>query len=127
MQKVIVIEDQPVDFFIIQKIMELTNFCNSPMHFSNASQALQYLQKVSNENNSDFPEIILLDLNMPIMNGFAFLEEFNRLPKKLLSKTKILIVSSSNNQNDRSRVERYPFVKGYIIKPFTEKHLGLLK
>ncbi|MGB3145956.1 MAG: response regulator, partial [Maribacter sp.] len=69
------------------------------------------------------PEVIFLDLNMPIMNGWEFLEEFEKLPNHNLKKAIIYIISSSVDPRDLERFKNYRQVNNYILKPITPNDL----
>ena len=82
------------------------------------SIALKY---VTDPNNC--PDVILLDINMPIMDGFEFLEEFEKLGE-CANHTKIFMLTSSTQQEDRNAALKYNCVKGYFDKPLTTEHVN---
>jgi len=69
------------------------------------------------------PDVILLDINMPVMDGFEFLDEFEQ-QNKCSKHTKVFILTSSNQEEDRKKAFSYSCVKGYFDKPFNESHIG---
>jgi CheY-like chemotaxis protein len=81
------------------------------------SAALKYVTTTGN-----CPDVILLDINMPIMDGFEFLEEFDKIDK-CGSRTKIFMLTSSTQDEDREKALKYPCVKGYFDKPLTMEHI----
>ncbi len=81
-----------------------------------ASEALEFLSN-STHNKSSLPEIILLDINMPLMDGFEFLKEFEKLDNDIKLKCKIFMLTSSNNEQDKERAFKSEYVIGYILKP----------
>ncbi len=111
-----IIDDDPIYVFGTRKIMELTNFCESFLIFHNGKQALDRLRAiiVAGEN---IPQMILLDLNMPVMDGWEFLEEFTRIPT--VQKIYIYIVTSSIDPADVERAKEFGSVNNYIVKPIT--------
>lgn len=117
---VALIDDDEIACFIGKKIIEKTNLVNQIKFFSSGDEAINFLK--FNANHSDLlPEIILLDLNMPIMDGFEFLEAFIKLKPRLGKKINIYIVSSSDSPIDLKRINAISEVSDYIIKPLTKE------
>lgn len=111
-----IIDDDPIFIFGIKKIMELVGFCESLMVFRNGKEALNNLKSIISTNEK-LPDVILLDLNMPILDGWQFLEEFTQIPCK--KEIVIYVVSSSVDPEDLLRVKSCSKVSGYIVKPVT--------
>ena len=115
-----IIDDDPIFVFGAKKIMEYANFCSGFMIFRNGKEALDTLlpRIKSNEN---LPDIILLDINMPVMDGWQFLDEFtNTAPKKAIT---IYMVTSSIDPEDVKKAQKYSQISNYIVKPLTRKKL----
>jgi CheY-like chemotaxis protein len=118
----IIIDDSELDRFIIQRIVRHIDKNLSVYSFSNAQQALEYIR--SNEfNNQKLFKLILLDLRMPVMNGFQFIEEFEKLPLEIQEKHKIIILSTTRNPSDISRLLSYRAVASMLEKPITKERL----
>jgi CheY-like chemotaxis protein len=118
----IIIDDSELDRFIIQRIVRHIDKNLSVYSFSNAQQALEYIR--SNEfNNQKLFKLILLDLRMPVMNGFQFIEEFEKLPLEIQEKHKIIILSTTRNPSDISRLLSYRTVASMLEKPITKERL----
>lgn len=115
-----IIDDDPIFVFATQKLMQLTEFCNSFMVFHNGEEAINNLKLIV-ENGETVPDVILLDLNMPIMDGWEFLDEFIKVPAP--KPITIFIVSSSKNPSDLEKAKQYGQVNNYIIKPVTPEML----
>ncbi len=118
-----IIDDDPIFIFGIKKIMELIGFSKSIMVFQNGEEALNNLKAVISANEK-LPDVILLDLNMPILDGWQFLDEFVKIPceKKII----IYIVSSSVDPEDMLRAKSYELVSDYIVKPVTVEKLKVV-
>ncbi|MDT0555365.1 response regulator [Patiriisocius hiemis] len=115
-----IVDDDPIFVFGAKRIMELSNFCKGFMVFNNGRDALDSLSPlvISGEN---IPDVILLDLNMPIMDGWQFLDEFIKI--KTNKKIVIYIVSSSIDPADTEKAKQYQNVSNFIVKPITVDNL----
>lgn len=121
-----IIDDDPIFVFGTKKIMELANFCESFMVFPNGEEAINNLKPIVEAGGPSIPDVILLDLNMPIMDGWQFLDEFTKIPcqKKII----IYIVTSSINPEDMEKAKRYDRISNYLVKPISVENLkGILE
>jgi len=121
------IDDDEIFIFLTKKAIEQTNLVDLIKVFKNGLDAINFLKE--NKNNIDLlPEIILLDLSMPIMNGWQFLDEFAMLNPSIGKKIVIYICSSSISPNEIIRAKAISEVSDYIIKPLTkDKLIDLIK
>lgn len=95
----------------------LTNF----KQFRLATEALLELIRVSSEKiNEEYPAVILLDINMPAMDGWEFLTEFRKLPIEFTSLPKIYLLTSSDHPGDFEKAKDFPEVVGFLSKPINE-------
>jgi len=116
------IDDDDIFVFLTKKVVEQTNLVDLIKVFGNGLDALNFLKE--NKDNVDvLPEIILLDLSMPIMDGWQFLEEFTKLNPYIGKKITIYICSSSISHDDITRAKSINEVSDYIIKPITKNKL----
>jgi CheY-like chemotaxis protein len=114
---VLLVDDDQVDIMTVQRAFKVNNIIN-PLHVvNNGQEALDYLNhrgKYSSTEQYPDPGIILLDLNMPVMNGIEFLKVVKQ--DQRLKKTPVIVLTTSREENDR--VESFNLsVAGYIIKP----------
>lgn len=117
-----IVDDDDIFVFLTTKIIEQTNLVDLIKVFGNGLDAINFLKE--NKNNVDaLPDIILLDLSMPIMNGWQFLEEYNKLNPTIGKKITIYICSSSISPDDITRAKTISEVSDYIIKPITKDKL----
>lgn len=119
---VMLVDDNETDNFISEKIIEMAGFAEKVIAMDSGPTALDYLRQ--NENNSEnIPDIIFLDINMPFVDGFVFLFEFESFSELVKSKCKIVILSSSDNKRDIDRIVDNPYVVNYVVKPLTTEAL----
>jgi len=119
-----IIDDDPFQHFIMERMLTqyLTASVDQVIHSDNAGEILKFLE-VNRENTDRLPDIIFLDLNMPIMDGWGFLEKYKKLQRKITKLIAIYIISSSVDPRDISRSKKYVSVKDYVFKPVTRPAL----
>jgi CheY-like chemotaxis protein len=123
-QRFIVIDDSKLDCFIAEKIIKNTGRCETVQSFQFAADALQWIAE--NTEETIHPTIILVDIQMPVMDGFQFVEAFETLPLSITNNYSIYIISSSINYEDLNRVHNYRTIKEFLNKPLTSNNLSLL-
>src|SRR5262249_5834756 len=120
----IVIDDSKLDCFIAEKIIKNTGKSDSIKLFLQARDALQYISTAPVDEQVH--TIIFVDIQMPVMNGFEFVEAFEQLPSTITSYYTIYVISSSINENDLNRVHNFSSVKQFLNKPLTSNNLAVL-
>jgi CheY-like chemotaxis protein len=120
----IVVDDSKLDCFIAEKIIKNTGKSESIRSFIQAREALDYINTAPVDENTR--TILFVDIQMPVMNGFEFIEEFEKLPANITANHTIYVISSSINENDLSRVHTYASVKQFLNKPLTSNNLAVL-
>ncbi|MFM7078817.1 MAG: response regulator [Bacteroidota bacterium] len=121
-EQVLLVDDNEIDNFINERIITSSGFsANVTVKFS-ADAALEYLKEVSNDP-SRIPDVIFLDLNMPVKDGFGFLEDYTNIDDAVKSKAKVIVLSSSISPDDINRASVNPHVYKYLNKPLSEKYL----
>ncbi|TAE10998.1 MAG: response regulator [Bacteroidetes bacterium] len=114
-----VIDDDAIYQLITQKELEQHGPHITCKNYYNGASALQALQELPEP-----PAIILLDLNMPIMDGWEFLEAYQQLPTSLTQHIQLYVVSSSIDYRDIDRAKENPLVSDFIIKPITSTNFS---
>lgn len=119
-EKVLLIDDNEIDNFINERIINTSGFAKEVIVKTSTDNALNHLQKA---DKKDLPSIIFLDLNMPVKDGFVFLEEFDKMDASLKASCKVIVLSSSISPEDINKASANPYVIKYINKPLSEKYL----
>lgn len=111
-----IIDDDPIHIFTTKRVLQMEKICDKILVFKDGKEAYEGLKQMITDN-IELPKLILLDLNMPIWDGWDFLDEFTKIEKS--KEIKILINSSSQSLEDLNRAKSYEVVDGFIYKPFT--------
>ncbi|MDF2455381.1 MAG: two-component response regulator [Cytophagaceae bacterium] len=123
---VLLVDDDEVCNFISVTLLKHLHLSESIHSVTNGNEALRFLKENAViETATVFPEVIFLDLNMPVMDGFGFLEQLNKTMPAYASVCKIFILTSSESPLDIDRCRRYD-IAGYISKPLTEEKLEVV-
>jgi len=124
MKKIIwVIDDDIIYQIIINKLIQKSGVFSTHSSFLNGKEAIITLNNTLEKDDNSLPDIILLDINMPVMDGWEFMEEIKRIKSKINKHIQIYIVSSSIAVEDRNKSKTYTDIMGYIPKPITVNDL----
>lgn len=118
------VDDNSDDNFFHERAIKQTNLETSVITKNTAQEGLRYL-KLQKDKTCLHPDLILLDINMPGMNGWEFLEEYNQLDKAIQSKAVIIMLTTSENAEDIERAGNC-FVSDFITKPLTKKKMTVV-
>ncbi|TGK36076.1 response regulator [Leptospira gomenensis] len=119
------IDDDSIYIMIAKRFLEKDGRTKKLRDFQDGEIALQQLQSLSGDKD-ELPDAILLDINMPFMDGWQFLDEFKKIRGDLAKNVKIFMVSSSVDERDIVKANSFPEVKGYLSKPLTQDHIQKL-
>ncbi|MEP6465209.1 MAG: response regulator [Parafilimonas sp.] len=120
---VLLIDDDTIYQFVSCKTLESTGYISKIKVCSNGEEAYKFLE--NNMRNADeLPDVILLDVNMPVMNGWQFLDAYKYLRPNLSKEIHLFIVTSSMNDQDKEYSKRYNCVQDYIVKPLAKDKIS---
>ncbi|MFM7217945.1 MAG: response regulator, partial [Bacteroidota bacterium] len=123
--RVLLIDDNDIDNFINERMITTSHFSKSVVVKNSGEGALSFLSENA-ADNAKLPEVIFLDLNMPAMDGFGFLAEYEKLPESIRKFCKVVVLSSSISPEDINRASMNPYVLKYVNKPLGEKYLDAI-
>lgn len=128
LNKILCVDDDPITLMLCKKVIAKANFTGEIESAKDGVEALKFFNIVNNDpKDEDYPELIFLDLNMPIMDGWEFLDEFSKNLSQAYPKTKIIVLSSSVDPKDINKSKNYPMVLDFLPKPITVEMLNNIK
>lgn len=122
-ETVMIIDDNTIDLYISSRLIIKNNFGEKVLEYSDATEALKYLQ-VNQDNISALPQIIFVDIYMPLMSGFEFLEGYDKLPADLKNYCKAYIISSTIDDDDILRARTDKNIVSFQVKPINKEFLN---
>ena len=117
-----IIDDDPMASFYIKRLAELGELASIITIYDKAQWAIDYLLH-HKKSMQHLPDVILLDIYMPELDGWGFLQEFQNIKSQLTKNIDIFIISSSGHPKDKNRAQTIPEVKAYLQKPLTKEQL----
>jgi hypothetical protein len=131
LDKILCIDDDPITLMLCRKVAERVEFAKEIITAKNGEEAILYFDTLSESKKSNdaiiYPKLVFLDLNMPVMDGWEFLESFTiKDYQNVFNLTRFIVVSSSIDPYDINRSKTYPVI-GFLSKPITKEMLENLK
>ncbi|MCF8713849.1 response regulator [Joostella atrarenae] len=115
-----IIDDDKLYVKMLSRLLDIKKLCKEFLVFENGQEAFSYFKDIFEQPTKDkVPQVILLDLNMPVMDGWQFLDEFVKIKCDLEHPITLYVVSSSINQEDIERAKEFEEVSDYWVKPIS--------
>ena len=124
---VLLIDDDTTINYLHNRLLEKNAFTNEVAISINGMEGLESFMQLNNKIEAEELAIVFLDLNMPIMNGWEFLENLSKLKDGITINYKIFILSSTINPDDKKKAKENELVTGFLTKPLTKEHLEFIK
>ena len=127
-KKILCVDDDPITLMLYKMVIAKASLSETVIAAKNGQEALEYYDNLKSESDDNFPELVFLDLNMPVMGGWEFLDNFIETRYNMFNKkTKIIVLSSTIDPQDIEKVKNYPIIIDFISKPVTKEMLEKLK
>ena len=131
LDKILCVDDDPITLMLCKKVVEKVDFAKEIITAKNGEEAILYFDNLFQERKVNYsiiyPKLVLLDLNMPVMDGWEFLESYmSKDYHDIFISTRFIVLSSSIDPYDINRAKTYPVI-GFLSKPITKEMLENLK
>jgi CheY-like chemotaxis protein len=119
------IDDDPITLMLFKKVVQKACFAKEIIYACNGQEAITFIDNIKSQDPK--PQLLFLDLNMPVMGGWEFLDLFNDSNYYLSNKTKVIILTSTIDPDDIKKSKTYPNVIEFLSKPITVEMLHYLE
>ncbi len=127
LEKILCIDDDPITLMLCKMVITKASFSNEITTAKNGEEAIKYFDSLKTTDTNNKPQLIFLDLNMPVMDGWEFLDSFKTESYSQFHDTKVIILSSTINPEDLEKSKKYPMVIDFLSKPISKEMLEYLK
>jgi CheY-like chemotaxis protein len=116
---ILFVDDDPITLMLCKKVISKAAFSNHIITAQNGEEAINLFRNLLDDSEKTVPELIFLDLNMPIMGGWEFLEEFSKPTFKQFHNIKVIVLSSTIDPEDLEKIKEFPMVMNFLPKPIS--------
>ncbi|HEU0137117.1 MAG TPA: response regulator [Flavobacterium sp.] len=125
--KILCVDDDPITLMLYRMVIKKAEFANEIFTAQNGEEALAFFDNIAASGTLDYPKLIFLDLNMPIMGGWEFLDRFKDSRYQNFDEAKVIVLSSTIDPQDIDKSKTYPIVIDFQSKPISREMLDDLK
>lgn len=128
LNKVLIVDDDPSSNYLTQMVLEEMDITEQIYTADTGKEALQFVQQSAEQGidiNSKKPNLIFLDINMPVMDGFEFLDHFEQLHRDNITDFHVVLLTTSINERDVEKAKKYNILS-YMEKPITEEKINII-
>ena len=126
LKKILCVDDDPITLMLYKMVVSKSGFATHVDTAHNGEEALHYFEH-QNPDDEDYPKLIFLDLNMPVMSGWEFLDAFHKEKYEKFPHCKVIVLSSTIDPADIEKSRTYPMVIGFRSKPISKEMLAELQ
>ena len=129
LEQILCIDDDPITLMLCKKVISKSSFSHEVITAQNGEEALHHFNTLNytNDKSKKKPELIFLDLNMPIMGGWEFLDHFTSPDYNTFNSVPVIVLSSTIDPEDLAKAKKYPIIIDFLSKPITIPMLEYLK
>lgn len=127
LDKILCVDDDAITLMLCKMVIVKSSFSKEIVTATNGEEALNYFKMLKNNSSEEIPQMIFLDLNMPVMGGWEFLDCFSKEEFSDFNSTKTIILSSTIDPEDLEKSKKYPMVIDFLSKPISKEMLDYLK
>lgn len=124
---ILCVDDDPITLMLCKMVINKASFSNEIITAQNGEDALNYFKTINTNPDTKKPQLIFLDLNMPIMGGWEFLDAFSSTEYSDHNTTKVIILSSTIDPEDLKKAKKYSMVLDFLSKPISKEMLEYIK
>lgn len=130
LESILCVDDDAISLMLYKMVITKASFTNEIVTATNGEEALNYIKTLevgSSESQKKELQLIFLDLNMPVMGGWEFLDSFSGVEYSEYNHIKVIILSSTVDPNDLENSKKYPMVIDFLSKPISKEMLKYIK
>ena len=116
---ILFVDDDPITLMLCKKVISKAAFSNQIITAQNGEEAINLFHTLLNNAEKTVPDLIFLDLNMPIMGGWEFLAEFSKPTFEQFHDIKVIVLSSTIDPEDLEKIKEFPMVMDFLPKPIS--------